>query len=251
MQIFAAVSFTLLVVCAWVVGVRLLLLARRTRGLPETCLGWAMLCLMGIGYPVAVASQAESALGIGPAKVAQNFSTACIDIAFVLTYVFTWRVFRPRSAAALTATLLACAVLVVHWFVVVRIVLGLPSLSNAVDATRYWALLSLVPGIIAYVWTAFESLRYRGLLKRRVALGLGDPVIANRFLLWGFMGIATASGALVNGYFLLAQIDVLASPLAQSIVSATGLVQSGLLYLTFLPPQRYKRWLHAGAAASS
>jgi hypothetical protein len=249
MQIVAAVSFTLLVVCAWGVGVRLLLLARRTHGLPETCLGWTMVCLMGIGYPVAVAAQAESVLGVVPAKLAQNLSNAFINIAFALTYVFTWRVFRPKSTAALTFTLLAFATLVTHWLVIVRIVYGLESMADSIDATRHWALLSLVPGGIGYAWTAIESFRYRGLLKRRMALGLADPVIANRFLLWGFMGLATAASALVNVGFLLTHVDVVSSPIAQSMTSMTGVVQSALLYLTFLPPERYTRWLQGDAPA--
>lgn len=250
MQLFAGVSFALLFLSAWVIGVRLLLLARRTHGLPETCLGWMMVCMMGIGYPVAVLAQAESALGVVPAKVAQNVSNAFINISFALTYVFTWRVFRQRSAGALVATLVACAVLVLHWLVVVRIVYGLDGMAHAVDATRYWALLSLVPGGLGYAWTAVESLRYRALLKRRVALGLGDPVVANRFLLWGLMGVATAAGAAANLYMLLAHIDVLASPTAQTVVSATGMAQSVLLYLTFLPPARYTGWLRGEATAS-
>lgn len=251
MQAVAGVSFALLVVSAWVIGVRLLLLARRTQGLPETCLGWIMVCLMGIGYPLAVVAQAESVLGVVPSKVAQNLSNAFINVAFALTYVFTWRVFRPRSAASMVFVLLACATLITHWLVIVRIVYGLESMAFAMDATRYWALLSLVTGCVGFTWSGVESIRYRLLLQRRIALGLGDPVIANRFLLWGCMGVVTGTSALVNVYFLLANVDVVTSPLAQSITSLTGVVQSALLYLTFLPPASYTRWLHGGARAPS
>jgi hypothetical protein len=251
MQAVAAVSFTLLVVCAWVVGVRLLLLARRTHGLPETCLGWMMVCMMGIGYPLAVIAQAEGLLGGVPAKLAQNLSNASINIAFALTYIFTWRVFRPRSPVATIFTLVACATFIAHWLVVVRIIYGLESMADSVDATRHWALLSLIPGGIGYGWSAFESLRYRQLLQRRMALGLADPVITNRFLLWGCMGVATAVSAVVNVAFLLTRVDVISSPMAQSITSMTGLVQSALLYLTFLPPARFTRWLQGESATRS
>ena len=46
--------------------------------------------------------------------------------------------------------------------------------------------------LVAMGWIAIESLRYRSLLLRRLALGLADPVLINRFGLWG-SGCAAAS----------------------------------------------------------
>ena len=91
--------------------------------------------------------------------------------------------------------------------------------------------------------TGFEALRYYALIEKRVALGLATPALANRFLLWGWMGITMGAGAGANLYFLATHIDVVADPRAQSVTSAVGLAQAVLLYLTFLPPRRYARWI--------
>ena len=40
-----------------------------------------------------------------------------------------------------------------------------------------------------YLWTSVESLTWWRRMHRRVALGLADPVVANRFFLWGVLGL--------------------------------------------------------------
>lgn len=251
MQVVAGISFFLLISCAWLVGLRLLLMARRTGGVPETCLGWMLLVLMGIGYPLAVGAQAEAQLGLAIAKLLQVVSNALIDVGFALIFVFTWKVFRTGRAWAGALVLVAMAALLFHWIVVLRIVAGLETMSGAVNATRYWAQIPLTVGGFGSAWSAFESLRYHGLLRRRLSLGLADPVVCNRFLLWSGMGIAMMVGGLANTYFLLAQIDVLTSPIAQSVTAITGLVQTCFLYLTFMPPAFYTRWLILRPQAAS
>ena len=42
-----------------------------------------------------------------------------------------------------------------------------------------------------YVWTAFEGFRYYGMMKKRMALGLADAVVTNRFLLWALCGLVS------------------------------------------------------------
>ena len=48
------------------------------------------------------------------------------------------------------------------------------------------------------LWGAVESLRYYALMRRRLRLGLADPLVTNRFLLWG-LGIGAAGvGSLIS-----------------------------------------------------
>ncbi len=245
LQAIAGIAFVSLVSCSWVVGIRLLLLAKRTRALPETCLGWMIVCLMGIGYPLAVGAQAESSLGLPLAKFFQALSNGFIDLGFALTPVFTWKVFRRDSSWARTFVAFAFVALLGHWIITTHVLIGLESISQAVTANRYWATIAIATGFLANCWSAFECLRYRALLQRRLALGLGDPVVSNRFLLWGSMGVISSIGLLVNTYFMFAGIDVLTAPMAQSVVSLIGITQASLLYLTFLAPTRYTQWLLA------
>lgn len=243
MQALAGVSFLLLVSCAWLVGVRLLLLARRTRALPETCLGWMLVCLMGIGYPLAVGTQAETSLGLPLAKLFQTLSTAFMDIGFGLALLFTWKVFRRESSWARAFSVAGFAALLFHCVVTSYVVIGLDNIARAVEANRHWAIIAILVCFLGNGWSAFESFRYRTLLQRRMALGLADPVVSNRFLLWGSLGVIASIGVLVNGYFLVTRVDVLTNPLAQSVTALIGITQAALLYLTFLPPPRYTRWL--------
>ncbi len=38
--------------------------------------------------------------------------------------------------------------------------------------------------IVPTAWACYESLRYYRSMHRRQTLGLADPIVANRFLLW-------------------------------------------------------------------
>jgi len=243
MQALSGIAFLLLVSCAWTVGVRMLLLARRTRALPEASLGLMLLCLMGIGYPLAIGAQAEAFLGLAGARFCQGLSNAFIDIGFAMLFVFTSRVFRAESRWAGALCVVACGTLVVHWGAAQSAIAELDSMAGAVEATRRVALLSLGTGIVGTVWTAFEAIHYHGLIRRRVAIGLADPVVCNRFLLWGAMGATMTFGALANVYFLETRIDVVSDPRALAVTSVVGIAQAALLYLGFSPPARYLRWV--------
>jgi len=248
-QAIARISFVLLVLCAWLAGSRLLLLARQSRALPEICLGGMILSLMGLGYPLAVAAQAEAALGLSTAKVVQLLSNGFIDIGFGLLFVFTWQVFRKGSSWARGLCVAGLVVLFAHFVIVAGIVAKLERMSDAIDATRQWAQLSLSAGCAASLWTGLEALRYHVMLRRRLALGLADPTVTNRFLLWGSIGMVTAFGGFANMHFLIGHIDVVNDPRALLVTSSVGIVQAALLWLGFVPPLAYKRWLRTRDAA--
>jgi len=248
-QAFAGISFVMVLICAWVVALRLLALARRTRGLPEASLGAMLLCLMGVGYPLAVLAQAEPLLGLTTCKWIQIVSNGLVDIGMGLPLLFTWYVFRRDSRVVRGICLTAVFLLAVHMGAALAIALRLEHMADAISAVGLWAQIPLSIGVLGFAWSGIESLRYRVLLGRRAVLGLGDPVVANRMALWGMLGLVTAAGALANSLFLLLRIDVLGAPLALAVTSSTGLAQAALLYLAFLPPRPYLGWLNRMQAA--
>jgi hypothetical protein len=250
-QAIAGIAFTLQLIAAWGVGIRLLRLSRRTGGLPEKLLGVMLLALMGIGYPMAIGAQAEASLGLFAAKCFQNLSNTLIDVGFAMIFLFTWKVFRAGSAWPRVLCVATVALLAFHVVGVAHTISSLESMGGAVEATRYWAVIPLGLGAGGFLWTGVESLRYHRLLIRRVALGLTGPLLANRFRLWGWMGLATALGAVANLGFLQAHIDVVSDPRALSVTCAVGLSQSVLLYLTFLPPRRYAAWIEGRTQATA
>ncbi|HTO05549.1 MAG TPA: hypothetical protein VMR86_00690, partial [Myxococcota bacterium] len=97
-----------------------------------------------------------------------------------------------------------------------------------------------------YVWTAFEGFRYYGMMRKRMALGLADAVVTNRFLLWAFAGIVSFAWNSVSAWCLVAGID-LRSALPLLSTSLGGFANTVLLFLIFMPPAAYTRWVMRSA----
>ena len=123
-----------------------------------------------------------------------RFALAAIAIAAVhaglgCIFGFTRRVFRPdvawlRGAAVVLALVLA----VVSLGTVAAYWEGRGTLDAMMKAGEPWAYATNGIGDVIFAWTALESFRYWNLLRRRVPLGLADPLVANRFFLWGVFG---------------------------------------------------------------
>lgn len=245
MRALAGLSILLLVATSVGVGVRLLISWRRTRGLPELLLGGMLLLTVGVGYPGLILSS-RGGDWAAPLYVVSNLA---VNAGFALLFLFTWRVFRPERAWAkgLACTGLAILCVCAAWRIQdVLTGKGVRIGSEVLGAS----LLQTTPVIVAYLWTAWESLRYHGLMRRRVRIGLADPVVSDRFLLWGTMSLFTALGTFMNSLALAFGIDVMQSPLVLFGSSVTGCAQVVLLFLAFLPPQVYLDRVRSRAARS-
>ena len=172
-----------------------------------------------------------------------------------MLFLFTWSVFRVGSRwgrAGLGAALLALAVIAAG---IIRA--GAPggSLEAILDRTRPWAVGIVAMLMLCFAWTGSESLHCWRKLRRRQALGLADPVVTNRFLVWGIGGMAGVALCLPNIHSLLAGRAILVEPAALSVMAGTGVLLSATWYLTFFPPAAYLRRLrrraHAGPPAAT
>jgi hypothetical protein len=236
-------GFLLQIAACALVGARLLALARRTRELPELAFGSGFLLLGVFGQPLAVlgrsplAGSAELAgalLGVGLA--AQSLGCLCLAAG-------TWRVFRPDSRWAGAAVAGSAAVFAVS---LVGHGLTVGFAGGADRGAFYWAGLLARGG--SFAWCAVEALLYHRRMRRRLRLGLGDPVVANRFLLW-----AIASSGLVVAFlaFLaakLAGVNAATSPPFLATSFAVALVCSVAMSLAFFAPQAWTRRVAARAA---
>lgn len=220
------------------VGLRLLALARRTRRLPEAAFGCAFVLLGGVGYPLAIVARAGlvdsperagTLLALG--LLAQNAGCSAL-------YVFLWRVFRPREAWSLPLVGLAAGVLA--WSVPGE--LFTDGFWGGIDGGFfYWIGLAARAG--AFVWATAESLVFHARLRRRLRLGLVEPVLVDRFRLWSI-----ASGAVLVAFAVfsagrLAGVNAATSPWVLGATSLGGLVAGAALWLAFLPPRAYLRWV--------
>lgn len=246
MQGLAGAAIAIFVVASTVVALRMLALHRRTHALPELLLGGMLLLSVGVGYPAMIIADRA-----GPQWSATFFAVAVLGLnaGFSLLFLFTWQVFRrnsiPGGALAGVGVLALLATTVQQW-----ISLHQRGAFHIADQPFSESMVQIVLVMIAYLWAVFESLRYYALMRRRLKLGLADPAITNRFLLWGLMGLDAAVGVMLNAVAGFLHVEILTNPWILLCSSCTGLGQTLFLLLTFVPPRSYLEWVRARAAKS-
>jgi hypothetical protein len=234
-QLLVNLSILLYVVTVTVVGVRMLLLARRTRGVPELAIGAGSVLICGVGFPASVASGFGGVMAEvnAPLWVASELIT---QVGIVLLYVFTQQVFRPGVRWA--RMLVAC--------VAVYLPLALAGAASALSAAdpgehsvqvaRNQLLLCFAGYTGCFVWSAAESLRHYAMARRRQALGLADAVVANRFLLWGLYGLAATGITAANALGVVLGHNISTSLVVLLPAGELGFAASIAIYLVFVPP---------------
>jgi hypothetical protein len=107
----------------------------------------------------------------------------------------------------------------------------------------------LIGRLLCFAWGAYEGLRAYRMARRRLALGLADPVVTNRFLLFGiWFGLMGINPIVLMLSRLYGGADAL--ELANAIgPKVIGSVMVVALILTFFPPRRYVQWLRSSAQA--
>jgi hypothetical protein len=224
------------------VGVRLLTLARRTRALPEATLGIAFLLLGVVGYPLATAARRGVLAGAGADGLLLGAGLLAQDVACFALYVHVARTFRAGSRSADAIAALAGVLLAASW---VGQALG-DGFDPAANGPAYLAGIGLRAG--AFAWAALESLRCFVLARRRLRLGLADPVVTDRFRLFG---VAASAVFAAFAIFLLGRLVHPGAAEATWVLatsSAAGLVAAVGMWLAFLPPAAYVRRVAAHAA---
>lgn len=218
------------------VGIRLLLLWRKTRGLPELMIGAGFLVGGAFGFipehlvVTGVIQGSWDGLILAIAEVAIR-STA------VLCAVFTWRVFRPESSWARNLTFgIGAALTVAH--------LGHPGPWATAETPLAWnaSLLTAVVRSGAFAWAAGEALREGVMARRRARLGLVSPETARRFLLWGYamLGPSCMSAVPILTRWLL-QPDPGPDVFWAGFQSFLGLIAALAMAAAFLLPERAKK----------
>jgi len=237
------IGFLAFFVVALVVGVRLLWLWTRTRELPELLIGIGVL---GIG-PVGFGCQVAGGL-LGEARpdlASLLFGVAFVTVATGVTCkcLFNVRVYHPASQS-LTGLVVAAALFYACLFAL-RLAgsgFGPESRISPLGIAQSWVQIG------ALLWGAGEALRYWVLMRRRARLGLADPVVTNRFLMWGVgAGAAGVGSAVGNLAQMITGASSLETPWLMASSSAHGLVSALALWLAFVPPAAYVRMLRRRA----
>lgn len=221
-------------------GLRLALLWRRTRGLPELLLALFFVMSGPTGFlPITLLNQgALSWLGADEAVRGAGFLS--LNVALGVMALFTWQVFRPTERwAAFVAP--AMGLTLVGLWLNSAISIGFPAVQAP---TLAWMIGTLVRAAIL-VWSGYEAIRYWGQMRRRVRTGLADALIANRFLLWGVWVGACALVLVVGVAHVMFGLD---DGVRLAINSTMGVVCIASVALTFFPPAPYARFVRGATA---
>jgi hypothetical protein len=246
-HVFQAIAGTVYMFTMAVVGFRLLSLWRRSREAPEFLLGLSL--ILGGVFGAVLEASALAVNGEAPPFVVGQLLLAGKAFGIVgiaCQGLFTQRVFRPgaRGAKLLLAAILAIALTSLCGYM-------LHGTFSTGELPTQWVLFEFFGRVGTPCWLLFEAARYHHVMKRRMRLGLADPVVTNRFLVWALAGAfslmmfttslppmfldATRYAMLLNGDLI--------------VFSITGIVAAALYWVTFFPPATYQRWLRVRAQA--
>jgi hypothetical protein len=234
------VGFIALGIVSVLVGFRMLWLTWRTREFPEAAIGVHILLLM-LGYAVEFVG-IEAASRLGPtAALLRCIGNLCYVFSILVYLLFTWRVFRPESRLAQVVAVGSIFALIVGWSGEV--------FTSHFDfrAERFaapWFWIAFIPRLVCMGWAAGEALQEYTRARRRLRFGLTDPVVANRFLLWGLAAISELLIYVVVMVSILRGVPAdFLNGTAAIFVSAFGLSAAVTVLLAFLPPRSYRRWV--------
>jgi len=240
------------------VGVRLVRLGRRDGAGPVVWLGLYFLIYSGLATGLSVTTYIGwSGVGVALPEAVTRLLNGAFFVSSTLgvscLLVFTQRTFRPDSGRA--RAFVACDVLAMA---LGTLALGLSEgfQVRVVNGPAYWVV--FLGRLAAWAWVAGEAIVYWIKQRRRLALGLADPIVANRFLLWGVWGVVVTVLAFADPLARLwywaatgtstVWVPAVGRPIIQVTVPlACGLsfASAVLMVLIFFPSAGYKRWILA------
>lgn len=243
MRVLSLIGIAAFMLTALFVGTRLLVLWWKTRKLPELLLGTAVLCIGFLAFAVGTAAKlllVGSPELRGPLTGIGLFVECFGQMTLVL---FSWRVFRPRSK--LGATFAASLVVFILAAFLGEILSGqYLRYSDSLQSTGPFVPLAQVARGSAPAWMSFECFSFHGKLRRRLAIGLADPMVVNRVALWGVgIGASAVGYAFTTVHRLVYGLGLKEHVWAVTTVSMLGMVSAIALGTAFFPPAAYRRWV--------
>jgi len=239
----------LYIVVVMALGVRLMLLAIRTRQLPESLLAAHFLLCCGLGYLLLIVGL--SVIG-EPDLLPTSVATGMLAIGHLGSCVgvfggicFNYLVFRRNERWAQALVAVAAVALAVGY-----VGYGLTGGFSHGRFEGLWFWMFYGTFAAGAAWVMVEPLAYYQTMRRRLQLGLAEPLVANRFLLWG-VGSVGRFFMVMGGILPSTMYDVdLKTELAPGVigitlllVAAVGLGVAISYWLTFFPTRGYVRFI--------
>jgi hypothetical protein len=233
------VAMLLFVVTCSAVGLRLLWLAKSGGGRPAWLCGHGFSLIAILGFPLGVLS------GQGFAPAGQVIlSVAAVSLLANLLgigsfFVFTVSVFRPGALWAHTLAGAAIAGMAMSSVGILAAIALAPADASSFAVSYGWSATFQWICVLCFGWMGVEGLREWWRSRRRLALGLSDPVVSNRLLMWGLFGVSTTLLCLVLAAVQMSGQPTATSAIAQLAQALFGVVSSVAATLAFFPPRAY------------
>jgi hypothetical protein len=219
------------------VGFDLIRRSRETRGLPEFFLGMAFV-FNGLSYLFGDLSfiLGSEAILNEVSYIGRIFAALCaLTIA-----AFTWRVFRSEAGWAKWA-FRAIGVLLLLGLTVSGFE-GDWEGASPLTYKGYW--FEWLGGFVPFIWFAVESLSAYSRSRRQLRIGLGDPIVSNRFLLIGLYGtLASATYPIFLWMYIQYELHGSWSDPWVAFVGVIEVVSLVSLWISFAAPDFYRRWV--------
>jgi hypothetical protein len=232
------------IVVGLAVGARVLLLSRRTRGFPERMLGLSVLAGQGLVAPSVIVVHA-----VTEPELLVRIAGAVAPVAYAafagFLMAFTRDCFRPNEAWAAWFFRASIATVSAAAAVGVARALGLATPAELKDMGHWTFTTISLASFVGHAWTGAEAFSYYARMRKRRAIGLADPIVTNRFLLWGLIAAAAMVATGLPLAVTLAGGESYTNVAVRLTGAAATVFGTVCLDLAFLPPQFYVRWLSA------
>lgn len=226
-------------------GIRLIRLAIRTRSAAEWLLGSSFLIwtLTYVFWVIAVAFQGQPALE-SRFYIASHIATNLGEVGFAY---FTLLAFRRGSTWAqwLSSSIATCLVVGTACSIWAGDPEAVEPLTNA------WWWFEWFGESATAIWIGAEGLHHYGTSRRRVRLGLCEPIVRHRYLLWGIAG----------GFWILLNIVAVGqyvefwmtrsrSATLDNLVGFCEIAALAMVWLAYFAPAAYERKINASAVSA-
>ena len=249
LQLLSLASLVAFSVVGGLVGWRIQKLARATGGAPERWVALCLIAICAIAYPMFLVGQIIPPGALRVVLLSLGVAFAHVGVGAI--FLFTWSAFRPEARWIRFPIGAAFTTMAMHWIGVSWVLWGMrDAAASLADASAFWTLYTTVVSGVGFAWTGAEALRYWPLLRRRQALGLTDALVTNRVLLWGLVGLSSTIINVNNVFATMRGINTVTDPGTALVTATLGCFNALALFLAFLPPAGYARWVRGGAAAA-
>jgi len=225
-------------------GFRLILLGNRTRSTPEWLIGSAFLIwslyyvlrIFSIGFQGQPALELQMSIA---ARIVDNLGSVCFAF-------FPLLAFRRDSTWAkwLATGIAICLFAGAAGSIWVGDPGGLDPLTNG------WWWPEWFGEIASGIWIGVEGFHCYGVTRPRIRLGLCEPIVGHRYLLWGFAGMLwTLLDFVVVGQYVEFWATKSWSATLDNLVGLLEIAALAMIWLAYFAPAAYQRKINDSAAS--